>query len=58
MIIGLLFVGVGIGRTGDAWSRTTQAASRLARIDASIGWWLIVCGSAMVAVQLTIFVRA
>jgi hypothetical protein len=46
----LLLFGVGVAFAGDGWGRES-------RVDAGIGWWLTVCGVAMIAVQLAIFIR-
>lgn len=57
--MGLLLLAIGAAITGDAWGRgamnTDGRTTRLASIDANIGWWLQICGAAMVAAQIARF---
>ena len=55
MLSGLLLLGIGAALAGDAWGRP---ATRQSRIDANLGWWLLVFGLAMLVVQVAIFVTA
>ena len=62
LVIGLLLFGLGAGFLGDGWGRTAIAgdgiAARRAKIDANLGWWLLVFGLAMLAVQVAIYITA
>lgn len=54
LLSGLLLFGFGGALAGDAWGRP---ATRQARIDANLGWWLLVIGLAMMAAQTAIYIR-
>jgi hypothetical protein len=60
LLMGLLLLGLGMGLVGDAWGRMAVAvddpASRRARIDASVGWWIAVSGLALIAVYVGLWI--
>ena len=60
LLSGLVLFAFGAALTGDAWGRaaiaTDGVAGRRAKIDSNLGWWLLVLGLAMVAVQITIYI--
>jgi hypothetical protein len=55
LVSGLVLFGFGAALAGDAWGRP---GARQAKVDAHLGWWLLVVGVAMMTVQMAIFVTA
>jgi hypothetical protein len=55
LLSGLLLFAIGAALAGDAWGRP---GARQAKVDAHLGWWLLVVGVAMMTVQMAIFVTA
>jgi hypothetical protein len=55
LLSGLLLFAIGAALEGDA---TGRADARQAKVDAHLGWWLVVVGVAMMTVQMAIFVTA
>jgi hypothetical protein len=55
LLSGLLLFALGGALAGDAWGR---AGTRRARIDANLGWWLLVIGLALMTVQAAIYITA
>jgi hypothetical protein len=60
LLMGLLLLGLGMGLAGDAWGRMAVAvddpASRRARIDGNLGWWIAVSGLALMAVYVGLWI--
>jgi hypothetical protein len=55
LLSGLVLFAIGSGVAGDAWGRP---GTRRRRVDANLGWWLLVVGAAMMTVQAAVYVTA